>query len=201
MPPSRAGLERFPSGYERLGEHTIIVKSDLMSRVDLKLSPYHTMQITTYELAFSENKNIQQERKMPIFVKFVVPKIKLNCIYDNEVDLEHWDAVKKAISSNNVVLNFIHRPTLYGFEVKYSSIYDGSVNLEIIADGVVSLSASGSAKIEGSAKAVKEVNSSVASDFIFDGITTDIPDAFGGMNVSDEAEKAKASVVISDKKI
>jgi hypothetical protein len=138
---------------------------------------------------------------MPIFVKFVVPKIKLNCIYNNEVDLEHWDAVKKAISSNNVVLNFIHRPTLYGFELKNSSIYDGSVNVEIIADGVVSLSASGSAKIEGSAKAVREVNSGDASDFIFDGITTDIPDAFGGMNVSDEAEKTKSSVVISEKKI
>jgi hypothetical protein len=138
---------------------------------------------------------------MPVFVKFSVPKTTLNCIYDGEVDLEHWDAIKKAVASNELVLSFVHQPTLYGFEVKRSSMYDGSIDVEIISDGMVNISANGLAKIDGSAKAVKEVNLNDPDDFIFDGVVTDISDGFGGMSLSDDSDKSKASVIVSDKKI
>lgn len=139
---------------------------------------------------------------MAIFVQFELKPIELNCWYDGELEKEHWGVIKKAIADNSLRLGFSHRPTLINLEVPLSAIYEGGADVKVVSDGVIVVSASGKAKIDGSAKAIKEIESDNPSDMAFDSVKAISADGgFGGMSITGDTDSIDAIVKVSAKKL
>lgn len=138
---------------------------------------------------------------MAIYIEFELKPTEVRCIYNGELDIEHWAAIKKSIEINTLVFNFVHEPTFYGFDIKSANIYSGKFEANITSDGLVSVSGKGLAKIDGSPKAVKDVHSENPEQIYFAGITSDLSDQFGGASLSIESEKTNANIKLYSKKV
>jgi hypothetical protein len=139
---------------------------------------------------------------MAIYVEFLLNPAELSCVYDGKIDEQHWKIIKQGIEKKTFYLTFVHRPTLFFFKIEMKDLYDGQISVAEKCDGVLIVSGAGKAKIDGSAKVVKQVESTDPHDMSFSGVGAVAEDfSFGGMSLASGDDNIDALVKISSKKI
>ena len=139
---------------------------------------------------------------MSIYVAFNLPPTELSCIYGGELDEEQWKILKDGIADKSFYLEFRHRPTLFALYVRLKDVYEGSIDITEKSPGILVVSGVGKAKIDGTAKAVRQIDAENPTDMAFSGaraVTADFK--VGGMDLASGEEEIDASVTVSAKKL
>ena len=139
---------------------------------------------------------------MAIFISFDIPPVDVTCVFKGEFDSEGWDIINAAKEDGSLFLMLKHPPSFIGFEVKLRDIYDGNVAVSVKSPGILTITGIAKAKIDGSAKALKEIERDNPSDIRFTGVGALTKDLiYGGMFVVSDEGEIPVSVNLSTKKI